>query len=185
MHPACMERLLVAALLLRLIRAQKEEGSPGGETHIQKAVYFLQELMQVPLNFRFILYRYGPYSFELRDALMSLRADGLVRLEPQRSVGAKIVPTERGVRFLDSRQAALGKWMARIEFVAKALGRNGALGLERLGTAYFVTHRATIEATVQDRVKEVRRRKPHITANDAKEAVEWAERITEQAATVR
>ena len=116
---------------------------------------------------------------------MSLRADGLVRLEPQRSVGAKIVPTERGVRFLDSRQAALGKWMARIEFVAKALGRNGALGLERLGTAYFVTHRATIEATVQDRVKEVRRRKPHITANDAKEAVEWAERITEQAATVR
>ena len=52
-----MERLLVAALLLRLIQAQKEEGSRGGETHIQKAVYFLQELMQVPLNFRFILYR--------------------------------------------------------------------------------------------------------------------------------
>jgi len=44
---------------------------------------FLQDLMRVPLELEFILYKHGPFSFDLRSELTSLRADELVKLEPQ------------------------------------------------------------------------------------------------------
>ncbi|MEA2328301.1 MAG: hypothetical protein QOE68_3260 [Thermoanaerobaculia bacterium] len=37
-----------------------------GETMVQKSVFFLQELLNVPLAFDFQLYIYGPFSYELQ-----------------------------------------------------------------------------------------------------------------------
>ena len=31
----------------------------------QKNIFFLQELMNVPFEWRFIIYKFGPYSFDL------------------------------------------------------------------------------------------------------------------------
>ena len=78
-----MDRLRRAALLTRLIELLRKKGSWCGETHIQKSTFFVQNLMKVPLSFDFILYKHGPFSFDLRDELTGLRADGLIRLEPQ------------------------------------------------------------------------------------------------------
>lgn len=173
------------ALLMRLIDAQTTEGSPCGETHIQKAVYFLQEMMDVPLDFKFILYRYGPYSFELRDALTELRADGVVRLEPQRSVGARVVPTERGTRIRDMCHTEVANYATSIDFVARMLGKSGAVRLEGLSTAYFVTARAQAGAGVEERAVELTSRKPHIALEDARDAVAWVDEVKEQAGTIR
>jgi uncharacterized protein YwgA len=72
----------------------KERDSWCGETHIQKAVYFLQELLQVRLGFEFIMYKHGPYSFELTDELTTLRANRLLRLIPREGYGPSIVVNE-------------------------------------------------------------------------------------------
>ena len=69
-----MERLQRAAVLLSLIEQLKDRGSWCGDTHIQKTTYFLQELLKVPLGFEFILYKHGPYSFDLEDEITALRA---------------------------------------------------------------------------------------------------------------
>src|SRR5712691_6659948 len=90
-----MDRLRRAALLTRLIEQLRQSGSWCGETHVQKATLFLQQLMRVPLGFDFILYKHGPFSFDLRDELTSLRADELVKLEPQQGYGPRIVTTDR------------------------------------------------------------------------------------------
>src|SRR5262249_25119884 len=73
-----MERLQRATVLLALIEELRDGGSWGGETHLQKAVYLLQELFQVPLGFDFVLYRHGPYSFDLADEVTALQADQLL-----------------------------------------------------------------------------------------------------------
>jgi uncharacterized protein YwgA len=75
-----MKRLQRAAVLVSLIEAMREQGSWCGETNIQKACFFLQEVTRVPLGFDFILYRYGPYSFDLTDELTALRADSIFAL---------------------------------------------------------------------------------------------------------
>ena len=53
-----MKKLQRDAVLLSLINEMKARGSWCGETHIQKATYFLQELLGVPMNFEFILYNW-------------------------------------------------------------------------------------------------------------------------------
>jgi uncharacterized protein YwgA len=60
-----MDRLRRAAILTRLIEQLRNGGSWCGETHVQKATFFLQELLNVPLSLDFILYKHGPFSFDL------------------------------------------------------------------------------------------------------------------------
>ena len=73
-----MERIKNITILLQLIESLRKNGSWCGETHIQKAIYSLQQLKGVPLNFNFVLYKHGPFSFDLRDELTAMRADGLI-----------------------------------------------------------------------------------------------------------
>ena len=37
-------------------------------------------MCEVPTGFEFILYMYGPFSFDLSDELTSIRADGLLKI---------------------------------------------------------------------------------------------------------
>ena len=64
-----MTRLQRVAVLTKLTEKLHESGSWCGETHLQKAAYFLQELFNVLLVYEFILYKHGPFSFALRDEL--------------------------------------------------------------------------------------------------------------------
>ena len=68
-----MDRIKNVAILLQLIGSLKKYGSWGGETHVQKATYSLQQLKSVPLNFHFVLYKHGPFSFDLRDPFRQLK----------------------------------------------------------------------------------------------------------------
>lgn len=77
-----MDRFEQAAILTELIDGMRASGSWAGETHIQKGTYFLQQLLEVPLGFRFILYKHGPFSFDLRDALAIMRADHFMGMSP-------------------------------------------------------------------------------------------------------
>ena len=45
-----MERLPRSAILLTLVEELHAHGSWCGETHVQKCVYFAQELFKVPLG---------------------------------------------------------------------------------------------------------------------------------------
>ena len=76
-------------------------------------------------------------------------------------------------------------YAGHIEFVASVLGKSGAMRLERLGTAYFVSQRAEEGAGVEERAVEVTRRKPHIALDEARSAVMWADEVKEQARTIR
>ncbi len=77
-----MNRLQRAAVLLTLLDALKQRGSWCGETHLQKSVYILQELFGVQLGFTFVLYRHGPYSFDLSQAVDRSRSPDRPHLGP-------------------------------------------------------------------------------------------------------
>ena len=78
-----MKRLQRAAILVTLAEKLRDQGSWCGETHIQKGTYLLQELLGVPLELEYCLYKHGPYSFDLSDELTSLRADRIFDQEKQ------------------------------------------------------------------------------------------------------
>jgi uncharacterized protein YwgA len=61
-------------LIYELIKTLREKDNWCGETHVQKTTYFLEELTGHKLSYRFVLYKHGPYSFELSEDLSTMDA---------------------------------------------------------------------------------------------------------------
>lgn len=168
------------AVLLSLIREMINKGSWSGETHIQKAAYFLQVLLEVPLEFDFILYKHGPFSFDLSDEITALRADALLRYQTRPyPYGPSIVPTDEAQLFLDSYPKTLKRYHDRISFVADRLGKMGVADLERLATALYVTLNQNGQSG--RRAEQIHRLKPHISLEEADLAVQRTDEIMGEA----
>lgn len=61
-------------VLLTLLYSEKQ--MIAGRTLLQKTLYFLNEMLELNIDFR--SYYYGPYSSEITDCLDSLKATGIV-----------------------------------------------------------------------------------------------------------
>lgn len=178
-----MNRLERAAILTTLADKLHSQGSWCGETHLQKATYFLQELLHVPLGYEFILYKYGPFSFDLSDDLAALRADQLLELHPQPiPYGPSLLPTAASGEFRKRYPRTLGTHQQSVDFVARKLGDKGVGQLERLGTALFVT-RELPDADAEARARRLHELKPHVSLDEAREAVASVDRLRQETAT--
>lgn len=156
-------------LVFALGRALRERRSWAGETHIQKASYFLQELLRVPLGCRFILYKHGPFSFDLRETLAAMEALDLIRWEPKPApYGPSFAPGSLS-KFLLGRAKWQNLYRKQIEYTATRLAEKQAVALERLGTALYVTLKHGGAAA--ERADEMVRLKPHIRSDQAREAI--------------
>jgi hypothetical protein len=170
--------------LVGLARRLDENGSWSGETHLQKAAFLLHELLRVPFDFDFILYKHGPFSFELRDELSSMRADRLLERQSQPApYGPRIVVTDRG-RELEGRLArTMERYGHSLDWVAAQTGPRNVLELERLATALWIT-RQNAEADIEARAGELTRIKPHVSHDAALLAVREIDGLLEQADAV-
>jgi uncharacterized protein YwgA len=176
-----MTRLQKAAILSDLADRMRDYGSWCGETHIQKAVYFLQELLKVPLDYSFMLYKHGPFSFDLRDEITELRVYELFRLEPKPiPYGPSLRPTRNAQELKSRFLKTLNNYSKRLAFVAEALDDKGVADLERLATALYVS--LEIEnGGAEVRAKRIRALKPHVSLDSALKAVQDVDALRQAA----
>jgi uncharacterized protein YwgA len=170
-----MNRIKRAAILCDLVTRLRAAGSWAGETHIQKATYLLQDLLGVLTDYPFILYKHGPYSFDLSDDLAGFRADGLLQEQVQAPpYGPRYAVTPLGETLRDEYPKTLARHAPAIQTAADAIGRRTVGEVERLATALYVTKRATDQhdGSVQSRAEYLNRLKPHVLVEDALEAVQ-------------
>ncbi|MBA7655730.1 hypothetical protein ES703_63638 [subsurface metagenome] len=175
-----MERLKRSAIVLSLIERLREKGGWCGETHIQKTTYFLQELLNVPLEFKFILYKHGPYSFDLSDELMAMRADMLIQLKSQQPYGPSIVPGPTSEQLKRLFPKTLKKYKRKVCFIADQLANYGVADLERIATTFFIANESGISAPQQIAAK-INKIKPHISTEQALKALETESKLTAEA----
>jgi uncharacterized protein YwgA len=178
-----MNRLQQIAILSELVQKLRDQGSWCGETHIQKSVYFLENLFKEPiLGFEFVLYRHGPFSFDLRDELTSMRADGFLELEPQEPpYGPRISPTPSAIQFKALYPKTLNKYQKKLEFIMEKLGDKKVNDLEKLSTALFVNKQEGTDTSEKKRAEEIHDLKPHISVADALDAIRKIDAIQEEA----
>src|SRR5260370_37673794 len=173
-----MKELQKAALLAALADKLLEQGSWCGETHLQKGTYFLQELLQVPMEFKFILYKHGPFSFDLRDELTAMRADALLELHLQPGpYGPSLIPTPTSKEMRARYAVTLGRYERQLDFAARKLGNKRVAELERLGTAHFVKHHDKAARTAEELAKRIHQLKPHVSVDQALSAIRALEDI--------
>ena len=170
-----MNRMKRSALLTRLVQQLREAESWGGETHVQKATYFLQDLMKVPLGFDFILYKHSPYSFDLHDEIAALRGDGLLTFELHCQYSPHLQPTDLCADIQGHFPKTLARYDSRIRLVAETFGDKGVVQLELLGTALYVT--LNYGQSVPCRADQMTCLKPHILPPQASKAIAEVDRI--------
>jgi uncharacterized protein YwgA len=167
------------AMLLLLDKEMLHQGSWCGETHIQKGTFLLQELLPWESDYRFVLYKHGPFSFELRDDLSEMQADGLLNLVArQQGYGPSYLPSSDADGFLARYPKTTARFEAPVKFIAKQLGDKGVAELERISTALYIKNRSELIST-RDRAAELVRLKPHIPPSEALTATEEVDRLVE------
>ena len=165
-----MNRMARVAVLLSLVEVLKNNGSWCGETHIQKATYFLQQMLDGDLGHEFILYKHGPYSFDLSEELGRLRADNLLEVVPQHRYGPQMLP---GQAWDDLKQAfpkTLDRYAEKVIFLGQWLGNKRVAELERLATALYVTRELDVEE--ERRAEKIHELKPHVSLAEAQAAIQ-------------
>lgn len=178
-----MEDLRQKSILTSLIQKLELHGSWAGETRIQKTVFFLTELFAVDLGVQFILYKHGPYSFDLHDLLCALRADLLVQLKiAEEHYGPAFVPGRWAENLIGRYPKTLARWAPALDFVAEHVAVKSVKELERWATVLYVLRREQLpRISIPARVVEL---KPHITLMQAQEALEEVEALLRKATDV-
>lgn len=167
-----MNNLDKAVILTYLVKRLSTHGSWCGETHIQKASYFLEGLAKIPTDHDFILYKHGPYSFDLHELIIELRADGLLESVPNPfPYGPSLATTALGDRVEKAFPKIVEKYQDKLDHVAKLLGKKRVTELERLATALYVTLQEGRSAAQQDRANKILELKPHISPSGSLSAV--------------
>jgi uncharacterized protein YwgA len=177
-----MTTLDQSALILQLAISLKENGSWAGETHVQKAGYFLSALMSVPLGVDFILYKHGPFSFGLRELLTNMEAMGFIRWKSMPPYGPSIVEGDLGSPLRTQFPTLREKYVSQIEFVAEQLGSRNVANLERVATALYVTKEGYIGSSRVGRLVSL---KPHVDVVLAEKAVQEFDEISAKASNLR
>ena len=172
-----MKQLERSALICRLVDAMQLAESWAGETQIHKCVYFLQNLLDVPAGYDFILYKHGPFSFDLQRELASMMARLQLEVEPRRNHGPSFKLGLRGRLQLDRAE----RYDNAINFAAKELSTKDVRTLERLSTTFFVQSQnpGLNDYQIARRVNEL---KPHISTELGINAVKDVAAMRENAA---
>ena len=168
------------AFVARLVEKMRENHGWAGETHIQKAMYFLHSMFKAPVSYQFELYKHGPYSFNLHDDLGRMRANRILDVQPQAPYGPSFGLGSLGEISIRRGRNAVETYGPQIDYVAETLGIKDVRTLERYATALFVIDErpGTDRGVLARRIIEL---KPHIQLDDAIEAVESVVRIEAEA----
>lgn len=176
-----MDELSRKAVLLHLIKKLEKQGSWCGETHIQKSAYVLNNLFQTFEDFEFILYKYGPYSFDLNSELASMLADGFLKLGTGEKYGPKFTSGSLAW-FLTKHLETMEYNEKQFEFVAEHLGSKTVKELEPLATALMLATKVTGDQAVAELL---RKKKPHIDEPTAVQAVIDSNNLRKLAAAIK
>ncbi len=160
------------AAIARLVEVMRDKGSWAGETHIQKSAYFMQALLGVQMGYEFVLYKHGPYSFDLRSDLSTMMASLQLDVKPRQPYGPSFVLGPLSAR----REGITERIEKAIQFVGENLSTHDTRKLERLSTALFVKS-SKPELDEKEIAAEINRIKPHIEASEAYSAMKDVERL--------
>ena len=175
-----MDLLRKAALFSELLDRILVNNSWAGPVHLQKSMFFLQEMREVPLGYEFVLYRYGPYSFELQDEIEYIRGSGILKWRfhdsPKYATGLDTTEASRDIR--DKLPKLMEKYEKDLAFVSENIGPMMSKQLERVSTSFY--YRVKGVEGDKEVAREVLKVKPHIDYPDAVEAAQKVRQFAKQ-----
>jgi len=157
--------------------ALRERGSWTGETHVQKAAFVAKVLKHVPFESEFVLYKHGPFSFDLNKSLVHMRARGILSLTQNPGYGPSFEVNRPLWNALN--QAAgnvFRQYSEGIDVICDTLATKNVAELERIATAIFLSVSHS-DWSREELAEELVRVKPHIPPELARHAFDEAAQL--------
>lgn len=141
-------------VVLELLHLAKH---PVGKTFLQKAIYVLQDWLNLDLDYDYRLYLYGPYSEDLSDDIEALSETGLIDIVYGTSgYGCNIAISEKGNKFLAKHLATCmvdeGKLYKAIDLVGVSDVRN----MELVSTILYIAKTTKDEAKIVELMEAIK-----------------------------
>ena len=165
---------------LNLIRTLAERSVAGkiGRTALMKYMYFLQTLRDVPLEYHFSMYSYGPFDSDVLSDLSSAEALGLVSttyVTYAGGYGYEIRPTASEPSKSKETQQFLTKVQDDIDWLFKQFGSLNSGQLELASTIIFVDQEFSEAGSYDDSeeiIRLVQTIKPHFSLDQVRKSFE-------------
>ena len=122
--------------VLTYLLSRTAEINPSGKKSFQKLVYFLQEF-NVPLQFKYTMYFYGPYSKSLSESLDEMSFEGIIQYEPKGHT-VFVKPGIAAKFVLEESTDTIELFKSNIDFIVSKLAMKTASQLELLATAHYI-----------------------------------------------
>jgi len=149
-----------------------------GKTAMQKYVYFLQEF-GLNLNYRYEMYYYGPYCFELSNDLDLLNLLGAISIEDSRTTyGYSIKPLDNADKYWKQAEEpdTLGACQSGFDKLLEIFGDCSTNQLELYATMHFVDRilkKRGKNADAESVIHEVKFLKPKYSTEECEEAYQY------------
>jgi uncharacterized protein len=157
------------ALISALAERMKERKNDFGRTALMKFAYLLQTIKNVPLDYNFTLYSYGPFDSAVLSDLayaVSLEAvDEKTVIYPS-SYGYKIQPGPDADCIKQKASLFLDTYAPQIDWVVDEFGDNGAGELELISTILYADREAAqngAKSSIEEIASLVNKIKPHFS----------------------
>lgn len=166
-----MERLQRDAVLITLLERIKQENRVCSESYIQKMCYLFEGFFSEPLGFSFQMYKHAPFSWDLQDELTALRADDILEIKVNRTIGAtEYVLAENSGLLKQLHIYTIAKNAPCIEFIIREFAQYKIPALEKLATALYVM-KENPENNLRENARKIRDYTPHVTREEALDAL--------------
>jgi uncharacterized protein YwgA len=154
------------SLILAVIEKLRAHRSWTGRTHVQKAIFLLNEVAVAKVPFNFVLYKHGPFSFALERELEQMESYAAIASETVESGYGVILRPGRNAEFVKQQHRLSDSEVDAIEKVACFVGRRNVADLERLASAVWIRSREGLgdSRLVAERIHQL---KPHVSIADA------------------
>lgn len=156
--------------ILEAIENLRMAHSWTGRTHVQKTLYLVKETVIRNLPFEYVLYRHGPYSFDVDRELEEMLSYEAISLMSKGEYGPTLFPGSGAV--IVTRESNMQEdQLQGIDEIASFVGDRDVIKLEALATAMWIRCREAIgdNSGVLQRLSEL---KPHLEDAVASKGVE-------------
>jgi hypothetical protein len=155
-----------SALVLNVIKCLRKQGSWTGKTHVQKSLFLLKATSGMEVPFTYVLYKHGPYSFEVESELEQMRSYAAITSEPDPDGYGVVLKPGPGANFIERGARWEEAEAQEVEKICRFVGRRNVSELERLATAAWIRTNEGVRETrgVASRLHEL---KPHVPVSEA------------------
>lgn len=160
-----------------VVRSLRSRGSWTGETHIQKTAYVAKIKRNVPFESDFVLYKHGPFSFDLSKSIGHMLSRDLLSSESNGGYGPSYdLNSSLWTALNKGLKDFYADFSAQIDDIGAKFSKKNVAELERIATAVYISSKHPFDAD-DIRADFITKIKPHISREMAFAALKEAEQI--------